>query len=125
MRVLQSIGTRASLPEAVGVWVGPRLGYGQEGQRVERLHGAVVQGGDAQRAKFAVLLWDVYPAKGFGSVSVTFEVICGLDFLSVGSPYYVVYSGRFGAPVGGHSPHRQQFGGTRMCQQPLQSRSFA
>jgi len=45
-----------------------------------------VHGGNAQRAEFAVLLEDVYPAQGFGFVSVTLEVICGLEFLSVGSP---------------------------------------
>src|SRR5512145_2799592 len=99
MRVPQGIGTTASLAKAVGVRVGPRLGHGREGQRVERLHGAVVQGGDVQRAKCAVLLWDVYPALGFGSVSVTFEVLCGVDFLSIGSPYYIIYPGRFCAPA--------------------------
>jgi hypothetical protein len=60
--VLQSIGTRASLAEAVGVGVGPGLGYGCESQRVERLHGAVVQGGNAQWAEFSVLLRDVESA---------------------------------------------------------------
>ena len=62
MIVSQSISTTATLADAVGVWVGPRLGYGYEGQRVERLHGAVVHGGNAQGAEFAVLLEDVYPA---------------------------------------------------------------
>jgi hypothetical protein len=56
---------------------------------------------------------------------VAFEVICGSEFLFVCSPYYVIYAGRFGALAGCHSPHRQQFGGTRMCQQPLQGRSLA
>lgn len=56
---------------------------------------------------------------------MTFEVLCGVEFLSIGSPYYIIYPGRFSAPVGGHSPHRQQSGGTRMCQQPLQGQSRA
>lgn len=43
----------------------------------------------------------------------------------MGSPYYVVYPGRFCAPVGGHSPYRQQSGGARVCQQPLQGQSHA
>src|SRR3974390_1989927 len=107
MGMLQSIGTRATFAEAVGVWVGHSLSYGCESQRVERLHGAVVQGGNAQRAKFAVLLRNIEPAQGFRFVSVTFEVICSLEFLFIGSPYYVIYPGRFSAPVGGHSPHGQ------------------
>ena len=96
--VLESIGTPAALAEAVGVRVGPSLGYGCQGQRVERLHGAVVQGGNAQGAKFAVFLRDIDAAQGLGSVSVTFEVICGLEFLSVRSPYDVIYTGRFERP---------------------------
>src|ERR1035441_7161816 len=125
MNVCQSISTTATFAKAVGVWVRQSLRYGCEGQRVERLHGAVVQGGNAQWAPFAVFLRDIDPAQGFGFVSVTFEVICGLEFLSVRSPYYVIYSGRFGASVGCHSPHRQPSGGTRMCQQPLQGQRLA
>ena len=81
--------------------------------------------GNAQGAEFAVLLRDVYPAQGLRFVSVTFEVICGLEFLSVGSPYYLIYSGRFRAAVGCHPPHRQQSGSAGVRQQPLQGRSPA
>ena len=56
---------------------------------------------------------------------MAFEVICGSELLFVCSSYYVIDTRRFGASVGGHSPHRQQSGGTRMCQQPLQGRSPA
>lgn len=86
MDVCQSIGATAALAKAVGVAVSHCLGYGCQSQRIKGLHGAVVHGGNAQGAKFAVLLQDVYPAQGFGSVSVTFEVSCGLEFLSVRSP---------------------------------------
>jgi len=110
----QSISTTASFAKAVGVWVSPGFRYGCEGQRVERLHGSVVQGGNAQGAKFAVLLQDVYSSEWFGPVSVTFEVICGLEFLSVGSPYDLVYTGRPAALVGGYHPHGQPSGGARM-----------
>jgi hypothetical protein len=97
--LLQSIGTPAAFAKAIGVWVGQSLGYGGEGQRVERLHRPVVQGGNAQGSQFAVGLGDVTSAQGPGSVSVTFEVEGSLEFLSISSPDYVIYTGRFSAPI--------------------------
>ena len=41
------VGARAAFPKAVRVTVSDRLGNRFEGQRMERLHGAVVQGGEA------------------------------------------------------------------------------
>ena len=121
----QSIGATATFAKTVGVWVSRRLGYGCEGQRVERLHSAVVQGGDAQGAKLAVFLRYIDSAQGLGFVSVTLEVICGLEFLSIRSPSYVIYPRSVGTPVGCHSPYGHESGRARVCQQPLQSRSSA
>ena len=52
-------------------------------------------------------LGDVMPAQGPGSVSVTFEVEGSLEFLFIRSPDYVVYTGRFSAPVRRYSMHGQ------------------
>src|SRR5208282_4579713 len=68
--LLQRIGTTPAFAKAIGVSVGQSLRYGGEGKRVKRLHGPVVQGGDAQGAQFAVGLGDVNAAQGPGSVSV-------------------------------------------------------
>jgi hypothetical protein len=65
------------------------------------------------------------PAQWPGSVSVTFEVDCGLEFLSVRSPSYVIYTGRFSAPIGRYPMHGQQPGRFRVSQQPLQGLRFA
>ena len=105
--LLQGIGTTTAFAKAIGVSVGQSLGYGGERQRVKRLHGAVVQGGDAQGTQFAIGLGDVDAAQGPGSVSVTFEVEGSLEFLSIGSPSYLIYTGRFSAPVGRYSMHGQ------------------
>ena len=105
--LLQGIGTASAFAKAIGVSVGQSLGYGGEGKRVKRLHGAVVQGGNAQGSQFAVGLGDVEAAQGPGSVSVTFEVEGSLEFLSVGSPSYVIYPGRVSAPVGRYPMHGQ------------------
>jgi hypothetical protein len=92
---------------------------------VERLHGAVVQGRDAQGAKLAIFLRYIDSAQGFGFISVTSEVICGLEFLSICLPSYVIYPRCVGTPVGCHSSDSQQSGRMRVRQQPLQSRSSA
>ena len=47
MRMFHSIGTTAALAEAIGVGVGQGLCDRVQAQRMERVHGAVVQGGDA------------------------------------------------------------------------------
>ena len=79
-------------------------------KRVEGLHGTVAQGGNAQRAHLAVLLGDIMPAKWEGFVSVTFEVECLMEFLFIGSPSFIVDTGRFGARIGRNSPHGQESG---------------
>jgi len=107
MALDQGIGTPAAFAEAIGVLVGQGLHNGCESKRVKGLHGAVVQGGDAQGAQFAVGLGDVVSAQGTGSVSVTFEVDCRLEFLSVCSPDYVIYTGRFRAPIRRYFIHSQ------------------
>jgi hypothetical protein len=71
------------------------------------LHGAVVQGGNAQGAQFAIGLGDVVSAQRFGFVSVAFEVEGSLEFLFIRSPDYVIYTGRFSAPVRRYSMHGQ------------------
>src|ERR1035438_2845929 len=93
------ISTPAAFAKAIGVWIGQSLGYGGERQRIKRLHGAVVQGGNAQGTQFAIGLGDVMSAQGPGSVSVTFQVEGSLEFLFIGSPNDVIYPGRFSAPV--------------------------
>ena len=120
MRMFHSIGTTAALAEAIGVWVGQGLCYRVQAQRMKRVHGAVVQGGDAEGTELVVLLGDIQSAQGGGFVSAAFEVICGMEFLLTGSPYYIVYTGRFCAPIGCYPSDGQQSGRPRMCQQPLQ-----
>src|SRR6266850_5506497 len=105
--LFQSIGTTAAFAKTIGVSVSQSLGYGCECQRVERLHGPVVHGGNAQGSEFAVGLGDVMPAQGPGFVSVTFEVEGSLEFLSVRSPSYIIYTGRFSAPVRRYPAHSQ------------------
>ena len=80
---------------------------GGERQRVERLHGAVVQGGNAQGTQLPVGLGDVNAAQGPGSVSMTFEVVSSLEFLSVSSPSNIIYTGRFSAPIRRYPMHSQ------------------
>lgn len=123
--MFQGIGTTAAFAEPIGVSVRQSFSYGCERQRVERLHGAVVHGGDAQGTEFSVWLGDVMPAQGPGSVSVTFEVDYSLDFLPVSSPYYVIYTGRFCAPIRRYPMHGQQLGRARVSQEPLQRLRFA
>ena len=101
------VGTAAAFAKTIGVSVGQNLGDGCECKRIKGLHGAVVQGGNAQGSQFAVGLGDVMSAQGSGSVSVTFEVEGCLDFLSICSPDYVIYTGRFGAPIRRYSMHGQ------------------
>ncbi len=93
----QGIGTTAAFAKTIGVSVGQNLGDGCECQRIKGLHGAVVQGGDAQGT----------PAQGPGSVSVTFEVEGSVEFLFSSSPDYVVYTGGFGPPICRYSLHGQ------------------
>src|SRR5437899_9612119 len=114
--LFQSIGTPAAFAKPVGGCVSQSLGYGRERQRVERLHGPVVHGGNAQRTEFAVAFGNVVPAQRPGSVSVTFEVDCSLDFLSISSPYYVIYTGRFCAPIRRDRMHGQYFSRFRVSQ---------
>jgi len=123
--LLQSIGTAEAFAKAIGVSVGQSLRYGGEGERIERLHGPVVQGGDAQGAQFAVGLGDVNAAQGPGSVSVTFEVEGRLKFLSIGSPSYIIYTGRVSAPVRRDPMHGPEFGRARVSQDPLQGLRLA
>jgi len=123
--LLQGIGTTPAFAKAIGVSVRQSLGYGGEGKRVERLHSPVVQGGDAQGAQFAVGLGDVNAAQGPGSVSVTFEAEGSLEFLSIGSPDYVIYTGRFSTPVRRDPMHGQEFGRARVSQDPLQGLHLA
>ena len=123
--LLQRIGTTPAFAKAIGVSVGQSLRYGGEGERVKRLHGPVVQGGDAQGAQFAVGLGDVNAAQGPGSVSVTFEVEGRLKFLSSGSPSYIIYTGRVSAPVRRDPMHGQEFGRARVSQEPLQGLHLA
>jgi hypothetical protein len=118
--LFQGIGTTAAFAKTIGVSVSESFGYGCERQRVKRLHGPVVHGGNAQGTEFAVCFWDIMPAQWPGSVSVTFEVDCGLEFLSVSSPSYVIYTGRFSAPICCYPMHGQQPGRLRVSQQPLQ-----
>ena len=118
--LLQGIGTPTAFAKALGVSVGQSLSYGGERERVKRLHGAVVQGGNAQGSQFAVGLGDVMAAQGPGSVSVTFEVEGSLEFLSVRSPANVIYTGRVSAPIGRYPMHGQYFGRARVSQDPLQ-----
>ena len=103
--LFQGISTPAAFAKAIGVSVGQSLRYGCECQRVKRLHGAVVQGGNAQGAQFAVGLGDVVSAQRLGFVSVTFEVEGSLEFLFIRSPDHVIYTGRFSAPVRGDPMH--------------------
>ena len=56
---------------------------------------------------------------------MTFEVEGCVEFLSVGSPDYVIYTGRFSAPVRRYSMHGQQFGRARVSQDPLQGLHLA
>src|SRR5205823_6060029 len=79
--LFQGIGTPAAFAKAIGVSVCQSFNYGSECQRVERLHGAVVQGGNAQGTQFAVGLGDVVSAQRFRFVSVTFEIKGSLEFL--------------------------------------------
>ena len=123
--LLQDIGTTTAFAKAIGVSVGQSLGYGGEGKRVKRLHSSIVQGGDAQGAQFAVGLGDVNAAQGPGSVSVTFEVEGRLKFLSIGSPSYIIYTGRVSAPVRRDPMHGQEFGRARVSQDPLQGSHLA
>src|SRR5712664_3726463 len=97
--LLQSIGAATAFAKAIGVSVSQSLRDGGERKRVERLHGPVVQGGDAQGTQFAVGLGDVVPAQGPGSVTVTFEVEGSLEFLSICSPSHIINTGRFCTPV--------------------------
>jgi len=64
-------------------------------------------------------------AQRFGFVSVTFEVEGSLEFLSIGSPYYVIYTGRFRAPVRRYPMHGQELGRARVSQDPLQGLRLA
>jgi hypothetical protein len=64
-------------------------------------------------------------AQGPGSVSVTFEVEGSLEFLSVGSPSYVIYTGRFRAPIRRYPMHGQELGRARVSQDPLQGLRLA
>ena len=123
--LFQGIGTAASFAKAIGVSVGQSLGYGCECQRVKRLHGAVVHRGNAQGSQFAIGLGDVMSAQGPGSVSVTFEVEGRVEFLSISSPSYVIYTGRFRAPIRRYSMHGQQLGRARVSQDPLQGLRLA
>jgi hypothetical protein len=41
------VGAGTAFSESVGVTVGERLGYRNQGQRMKRLHGAVLHGGNA------------------------------------------------------------------------------
>src|SRR6185369_6618436 len=60
--LFQSISTPAAFAEAIGISVCQNFGYGYECQRVKRLHGAVVHGGNAQGSQFTVGLEDVMSA---------------------------------------------------------------
>src|SRR5437867_11221099 len=62
--LLQSIGTPAAFAKAIGVSVRQSLGYGCERQRIKRLHGAVVQGGNAEGLLFVIGLGDVLSVLG-------------------------------------------------------------
>jgi len=108
--LLQSIRAATAFAKPIGILVTKSFHYGRERKRVKSLHGTVAQGGNAQRAHLAVLLGDIMPAKWEGFVSVTFEVECLMEFLFIGSPSFIIDTGRFGARVGGHSPHGQQSG---------------
>src|SRR5215470_20213031 len=123
--LFQGIGTPAAFAEAVGISVGQSFGYGCECQRVEGLHGAVVQGGDAQGSQFAVGLGDIMSAEGLGSVSVTFEVEGSVEFLLIASPDDVIYAGRFSASVRCYFMHGQELGRVRVSQDPLQGLHLA
>ena len=105
--LFQSIGAATAFAKAIRVSVSQSLGYGCECQRVKRLHGAVVQGGNAQRTQFAIGLGDVMSAQGPGSVSVTFEAEDCLEFLSVSSPSDIIYTGGSSAPIRRYSMHGQ------------------
>ena len=103
----QGIGTTATFAKTIGVSVGQNLGDGCESQRIKGLHGAVVQGGNAQGTQFTVGLGDVMSAQGQGAVSVTFEVEGSVEFLCSSSPDYVIYTGGFSPPICRYSVHGQ------------------
>ena len=65
-------------------------------------------GKTASGTQFAVGLGELRSAQGPGSVSVAFEVEGRLEFLSIGSPSYVIYTGRFCAPVCRYPIHGQE-----------------
>jgi hypothetical protein len=56
------------------------------------------------------------PAQRPGFVWVTFEVDGSLKFLSFRSPYYVIYTGRFSAPIRRYPMDGQQLGRFRVSQ---------
>src|SRR3974377_688840 len=75
-----------AFPKPVGVTVPDRLRNGFESQRVERLHGAVPQGGNAQGPQLAVLFRNVVSAQGKRPITTTFQVLHCCILLSVSPP---------------------------------------
>src|SRR5829696_6416805 len=80
------VGAGAALPEPIGVAVGDRLRDGRQCQRMQRLHGSVLHGGNAQWAQLAVLLRNVEPAQWEWPVASTFQVLHCCVFLLISPP---------------------------------------
>ena len=89
---------RGQSTEAIGVRIHRFLRNGDERLKIKRLHCPIMHGGNRQRPKLAILLWDVDPSKRLGPVALPFQHV--LDFSSgpagFGDPLALGLSPAFG-----------------------------
>ena len=103
--------TRPSDSEPVGVRVGRRLLDGVQGQRVQRLHGAVVHGRDGQRTLLSVPLGDVHASQGLRTVSSRVQSEHRVHLGFGREPKLPVHARGVSSPVlFRNPPHRQESG---------------
>jgi Recombinase/Recombinase zinc beta ribbon domain len=120
-------GVRGAPPDAkpIRVAVGAHLGEGVQGKQIDRLHGPIAHGDDAQGAPFPVPLGDVDPAGRERPIAVLPQALRGGHLLVWSRPNLPVHAGGAFAMVLRHPPHGQDFGRERVGEQVLQSAHLA
>ncbi len=97
--LVDGIGATPIQAKPVGIGIARGLSHRLQGQRIKRLRGAVVHGGNTQRAHLAVLLRYVHPAQWLGSITATAQGLYSSHSLLRRVPDCSVYAGGFSASV--------------------------
>ena len=113
-------GPRRSKP--IRVPISKRFRHRFEREQMQRLHRAVVQGRNTQRA---VLIWlpgfrDIYPSQRTWLIATPFERLDSLSLLLRGGPRDAIHTRRASALILHHSSHGECFAAKRADQKSLQ-----